>query len=135
MDEVCGQDVVEFVRHIRVATFFHEDNLTKVKAMADKYVFSHARMSKYLWLQVYCAELVSTEDELEPPMSVATRYGFRWSWFEDYHMARAEVLRYIPDDDFRPERKPYQTSLFLDPWDEEEAVTADTQEDAAMTGD
>ena len=94
MDEVCGEDALEFVRHVRVATFFHEDNILAVKAMADKHCFSHARMSKYLWFQVYIAEPTSIFDELESPESVAFRYEFPWHDFEAYYMLRADALRY-----------------------------------------
>lgn len=138
MDEVCGEAVLEFVRHTRVATFCHEDNLAKVKDLAKKHDFSQARMSKYLWLQVYIAELASTFDDLEPPESVAgpNHYDFRWSEFEAYYMARAEVLRYVPDDSFRePEPAPHQLGFWLDPWDDEDAITVDTQEDAELQGD
>lgn len=136
MDEVCGEDVLEFVRHVRVSTIGHDDVLTQIQALAKEHDFSQARMSKYLWLQVFIAQLASTDDEIPAPTKVAFQYEIPWPEFERYYMARAEVLKYIPDDSFRePEPTPHQLGFWLDPWDKEEAITADTQEDAGLQGD
>ncbi len=136
LDAMCGQDVVDFVRQVRLATLYHEDNIAEMKRMAAKVGANPAVFSKYVWLQAYIAELASTFDDVPAPEQVAFQLENLWPDFESYYMDRAEKIRYEVPDDFR--RRPRQQKLplqILAPWEEEEDFLEDLQEDGDQMGD
>lgn len=121
LDVVCGQEVVDLVRHLRLATFQHEDNVAKIRELALRLGSSPVTVSKYIWLQTFIAELGSSYDDVPSPEVVADHLEIPWSDFENYFLDRAEVIHdflEVPDD-FRPRQKkmPLQT---MAPWEEED---------------
>lgn len=140
LDVVSGEDVLGFLRHVRLVTFFHEDNTRKIREMAQRAGISPERFSSYAWLQAYIRELARSCNDAPAPENVAQQFGIDWLDFQEYFLDRAETFRDesisieddTEDDDFR---RPQQQSFPPDPWEEDEDRLADLQEDAGLQGD
>ena len=135
LDVVCGQDICDFLRNVRLATLFHKDKIKTVREMAQKAGVPQERFSSYIWLQAYTRELACSCDDIPAPEDVAQQFGIDWLDFQKYFLDRAEAFRdesVVEDNDFRWAR---QQGLFLYPWEEKEDILADLQEDAGLMGD
>ena len=113
LDAAHGAEVRDFVRHIRLSTVFHEDNVESILAMAERMGVALEELSTYVWLQAYVRELRDSCDDTPPPVVAAQQFGLSPAELDAYVGGRADTMTAEEHRDY----------------------LEDLQEDAALQGD
>lgn len=92
LDGTHGAQIRDFVRHIRLATVFHEDNHALFSVLAERFGVGIEEFSAYVWLQVYAQELRGSYDDVPSLGVVAQQFGLSLVELDAYIGGRDDVM-------------------------------------------
>lgn len=135
----CGKEINKVLFHVHPSSTGYLDGLRELQAVAEASGIPRGDFATLVAAKKDAQKRITTDDPVPLAEVMAEQLGLTVNQYFDWLDCQAKIfdgIEIINEDDFRqlPRQKkmPLQT---LAPWEEEEALLEDLQQDAELWGD
>ncbi len=136
VEDECGKEVNEILFHIHSSGAGHLDSLRELQVIVEAHGISRGDFATLVEAKKDAQKRVNTDEPVPPFEVMAQQLGMTVEQYFGWLDRQAKIfdnLRAVDEeDDFRQAR---QQSLFPAPWEDEDDLLQDMQEDGGQTGD